>query len=45
MPITAPLITNHDRQRLGTTLERAYRSGAASRNYLHALGVGTGWLD
>lgn len=37
MPINAPLITDHDRQRLGTMLQRAMRFGVASRDYLHAL--------
>lgn len=37
MATTNPLITDSDRQRLGTMLERATRVGVASRDYLHAL--------
>ena len=37
MITTAHLITDNDRRRLGTLLERAQESGAEFRDYLHAL--------
>src|SRR5690349_9979094 len=37
MTMTAPVITDYDRQRLGTMLERAMRFGVASRRDLDAL--------
>lgn len=37
MTTTTPLITDNDRQRLGTMIERATRFGVASRDDLHAL--------